>query len=120
MKQKKQFGRARRHLHIRNKVKGSADRPRVVVFRSNNHLYAQAVDDEQGKVITGVSSLSKAVKDAKISGDKKARAEAVGKLLAQELKNRKISKIVFDRAGYRYHGRVKALAEAARKEGLEF
>jgi len=120
MKPTKKYGRRRRHLHIRHKVKGTIQRPRLVVFRSNRHIYAQAVDDINGKVITGVSSLSAALKEGKVKGDKKAHAEAVGKLVAVELTKRGIKKVVFDRAGYRYHGRVKALADAARKEGLEF
>ena len=120
MRKVKHFGRRRRHFHIRHKVKGTAERPRVVVFRSNRHIYAQVVDDEAGSVLTGVSSLSPAFKELKVNGDKKTQAEAVGKLLVQELRKRKIARIVFDRAGYKYHGRIKALAEAARKEGLEF
>lgn len=120
MKKNKQSGRARRHYHIRRKVKGSVERPRLLVFRSNRHIYAQVINDDDGKVLTGISSLSAAFKDTHVTGDKKAGAEAVGKLLAAELKKRGITKVVFDRAGYRYHGRVKALAEAARKEGLEF
>ncbi|MBD3284949.1 50S ribosomal protein L18 [candidate division WOR-3 bacterium] len=120
MKPTKYFGRRRRHLHLRNKIKGTGDRPRLVVFRSNRHIYAQAVDDSEGKVITGVSSLSAALKEVKVKGDKKAFAEAVGRLIAAKLSKLGIKKVVFDRAGYRYHGRVKALADAARKEGLEF
>lgn len=119
----KQFGRRRRHLHIRHRLKGTTQRPRVVVFRSSRHIYAQVVDDEEGRVLTGVSSLSAALREpgvAGVGGDKKAQAAAVGKLLAQELKKRGIARIVFDRAGYKYHGRVKALAEASRKEGLGF
>lgn len=116
----KRHGRERRHLHIRHKVKGTAERPRVLVFRSNRHIYAQVIDDDQGKVLVGLSSLSAAFKEAGVSGDKKAQASAVGKLLAEELKKRGVTKIVFDRAGYRYHGRVKALAEVTRQEGLEF
>jgi len=123
MRKPKQFGRRRRHLHIRHKLKGTTQRPRVVVFRSSRHIYAQVVDDEEGRVLTGVSSLSTALREpgvAGVGGDKKAQAAAVGKLLAQELKKRGIARIVFDRAGYKYHGRVKALAEASRKEGLGF
>lgn len=120
MKKVKQQGRKRRHMHIRRKVKGTSQRPRVVVFRSNRHIYAQVVDDSAGRVLTGVSSLSPAFKELSVKGDKKAAAEAVGKLLAQELKKRGIGRVVFDRAGFRYHGRVMALAQAVRKEGLEF
>ncbi len=120
MSRAKQYGRQRRHLHIRRKLKGVADKPRVVVFRSNRHIYAQAINDDEGKVITGISSLSPAFIAMKVEGDKKKIAESVGKLLAMGLKERGISKVVFDRAGYKYHGRIKALAEAARKEGLEF
>jgi large subunit ribosomal protein L18 len=120
MKTVKQSGRKKRHLHIRHKVKGTVERPRVVIFRSNRHIYAQIVNDEDNKVLGGFSSLSKPFKDLNVEGDKKSDARAVGKLLARNLKERGITKIVFDRAGYRYHGRVKALAEAAREEGLEF
>jgi large subunit ribosomal protein L18 len=128
MRKPKQFGRRRRHLHIRHRLKGTTQRPRVVVFRSSRHIYAQVVDDEEGRVLTGVSSLSTALREPGVAGvagvagvgDKKAQAAAVGKLLAQELKKRGIARIVFDRAGYKYHGRVKALAEASRKEGLGF
>lgn len=120
MRKTKQFGRRRRRLHIRHKLKGTTQRPRVVVFRSSRHIYAQVVDDEEGRVFTGVSSLSTALREPGVGGDKKAQAAAVGKLLAQELKKRGVARIVFDRAGYKYHGRVKALAEAARKEGLGF
>lgn len=120
MKKTKQFGRRRRHLHIRHKVKGTTGKPRVVVFRSNRHIYVQAVNDDEGRVLTGVSSLSPALKGIKTEGGKKAYAQAVGRILAQKLKERGIKKIVFDRAGYKYHGRVKALTEAVREEGLEF
>ncbi|TKJ41975.1 50S ribosomal protein L18 [candidate division TA06 bacterium B3_TA06] len=120
MKRVKQLGRRRRHLHIRHRLKGTSKRPRVVVFRSNRHIYAQVVDDYEGRVLTGVSSLSPAFRELGVEGDKKAQAAAVGKLLAGELKKRGVARIVFDRAGFKYHGRVKALAEAARKEGLEF
>jgi len=123
MRKTKQFGRRRRYLHIRHGLKGTTQRPRVVVFRSNRHIYAQVVDDYEGRVLTGVSSLSTALREpgvAGVGGDKKAQATAVGRLLAGELKKRGIARIVFDRAGFEYHGRVKALAEAARKEGLEF
>lgn len=120
MKKVKRFGRKRRHLHIRHKVKGTAERPRVVVFRSNRHIYAQVVNDDEGRVLTGISSLSRAFKESKVKSDKKEHASTVGKLLAEELKKRGITKIVFDRAGYKYHGRIKALAEAVRQQGLEF
>jgi len=120
MKKAKQTGRSRRHFHIRRKVKGTGDRPRLAVFRSNRHMYVQAINDEDGKVITGFSTLSGVFKDAKVEGDKKNQAKELGKILAQELTKRGIKKIVFDRAGYKYHGRVKALAEAAREAGLEF
>jgi len=120
MRKTKQFGRRRRHLHIRHGLKGTTQRPRVVVFRSNRHIYTQVVDDYEGRVLTGVSSLSPALGELGVDADKKAQAAAVGRLLAGELKKRGIARIVFDRAGFKYHGRVKALAEAARKEGLEF
>jgi large subunit ribosomal protein L18 len=114
-------GRERRHLRIRKKVRGDKDCPRLVVFRSNRHVYAQAVDDVDGKTIVGVSGSSKAVAD-RVKEDKERFAESrvVGEEIAKRLGEKGITRIVFDRAGYRYHGRVKALAEAARKAGLQF
>ena len=109
--------RERRHRRIRGKVVGTAERPRLAVFRSNKGIFAQLVDDENGKTIAGASwlGLPKSFK-----GDKTAQAEAVGKAIAAAAKKAGIEAVVFDRGGYLYHGRVKALADGAREGGLEF
>ena len=112
--------RKRRHKHIMKKCFGTKDVPRVIVYRSLRHFYAQAVDDEQGIVITGSSTFSPSIKTDVPYGGNKSAAEKVGELMAERLKEKGISKIVFDRAGYKYHGRVKECADAMRKGGLEF
>ena len=118
---KRLTGRERRHLRIRKKIRGEKDRPRLAVFRSSKHVYAQVVDDIDGKTIVGVNGSSKAITE-KVKNDKERFAESrmVGEELARRLTEKGITRVVFDRAGYRYHGRVKALADAARKAGLEF
>ena len=109
--------RYRRHLRVRKRISGTAERPRLVVFRSIKHIYAQLVDDDQGVTLLGVSDGSEGVgQDVK---GKVARAKATGKLLAEKAKAKGISRTVFDRGGYRYHGRVQAVAEGAREGGLE-
>ena len=110
--------RYRRQLRVRKQVAGTAERPRLVVFRSLKHAYAQLVDDTTGKVLLGVSDASEGI--AVEGTGKVARAKAVGTLLAQKAKAAGVTKVVFDRAGYRYHGRVQAIAEGARAGGLEF
>lgn len=106
--------RARRHARTRAKMSGDALRPRLVVFRSNMNIYAQMVDDASGKTLVAAS-------DIKVSkGTKTERAAEVGKIVAEAAKKAKIETCVFDRNGYKYHGRVKALAEAAREAGLKF
>jgi large subunit ribosomal protein L18 len=105
--------RKRRHRRVRGKIMGTAERPRLVVFRSNRGIEAQLIDDLEGKTLAAASWLH--VKDV----DKSAQAEAVGKLLAERAKSAGVSTAVFDRAGYLYHGRVKALAEGAREGGLK-
>ena len=105
--------RTRRHIRVRAKVKGTEERPRLVVFRSDKHIYAQLVNDTTQRTITTVS-------DAGISGKKTEKSVAVGKKIAEKAKAAGISKVVFDRAGYQYHGRVKAVADGAREGGLEF
>jgi len=103
-----------RHLRVRNKVTGTPERPRLVVFRSLKHIYAQIVDDTQMRTMMTVSDLN-------IEKGKKAeRAAEVGKLIAEKAKAAGVTRVVFDRAGYRYHGRIKAVADGARKGGLEF
>jgi large subunit ribosomal protein L18 len=108
--------RARRHKRVRKHVFGTAERPRLVVFRSNRGIAAQLVDDSAGKTLAAASSLN--AREAK--GTKSDQAASVGKLLAQNAKKVGVKAVVFDRGGYLYHGRVKALADAAREGGLEF
>ena len=110
--------RYRRHLRVRRKVAGTAERPRLVVYRSLKHIYAQLVNDELGVTILGVSDASEGIQ---VDGaGKVGRAKGTGKLLAEKAKSAGIAKVVFDRAGYRYHGRVQAVADGARAGGLEF
>ncbi|OGO22351.1 MAG: 50S ribosomal protein L18 [Chloroflexi bacterium RBG_16_51_9] len=112
--------RQRRHLRVRAKVKGTASSPRLCVFRSLNHIYAQVIDDERGHTLVAASTLDAEVKDA-VAGKKKiATSELVGSLVAKRALGAGIKQVAFDRGGCRYHGRVKALAEAARKAGLKF
>jgi large subunit ribosomal protein L18 len=110
--------RRRRHLRVRRKVRGTAERPRLVVYRSLKHIYAHLVDDDRGVVLLGVADRSEQVEPA--AAGKVGRGFAVGLALAGRAKERGITRVVFDRAGYAYHGRVKAVAEGARKGGLEF
>jgi large subunit ribosomal protein L18 len=110
--------RYRRHLRVRQKVAGTAERPRLVVFRSLKHTYAQLVNDDLGVTLLGVGDTSEGV--AVEGTGKVARAKAVGQLLAEKAKAAGITSVVFDRAGYRYHGRVQAVADGARASGLEF
>jgi len=110
--------RYRRHLRVRKRVRGSAARPRLVVFRSLKHIYAQLVDDDRGVVLLGVSDQSEGL--AVEGNGKVAKGKAAGKLLADKAKGQGITSVVFDRAGYRFHGRVRAVAEGAREGGLEF
>lgn len=124
--------RSRVHKRIRQKLRGTAERPRLAVFRSVAHIYAQVIDDAQGRTLVAASSVAKDAKPAraakgaktpkttKTGGGNVAAAKAIGKLLAERAKEKGIAKVVFDRGGYPYHGRVKALAEAARAAGLEF
>ena len=110
--------RVRRHARVRKKVSGTADKPRLAVFRSLTHIYAQVIDDERGHTLAAASSLDKDLKGA--SGNKTARAKAVGDALGKKAKDAGVQTVVFDRGGNRFHGRVKALAEAAREAGLKF
>ena len=110
-------GRARRHLRVRKKVSGSASRPRLVVNRSARHMFAQIVDDTQGRTLAAASTLDQTIRAS--DGDKTAKARQVGELLAQRAKDAGIEAVVFDRGGYRYHGRVAALADGAREGGLK-
>lgn len=124
--------RSRVHKRIRRKLGGTAERPRLAVFRSVAHIYAQVIDDTQGRTLAAASSVAKDAKPAraakgaktpkttKTGGGNVAAAKAIGKLVAERAQQKGITKVVFDRGGYPYHGRVKALAEAARAAGLEF
>ncbi len=111
-------GRHRRHLRVRKKVRGTPERPRLVVFRSSKHIYAQLVDDGRGVTLVGASDRSEGIQ---VEGKgKTGKSFALGQLLAVKAKGQGITKVVFDRGGYQYHGRVKAVADGARKGGLEF
>lgn len=114
-------GREKRRRVIRNKISGTKERPRLSVYRSLNHLYVQVIDDLDGKTLVAASTNSSALKETlkKKCGNVKA-AVALGAAVAELCKKKNITKVVFDRSGYRYHGRVKALADAARKGGLQF
>jgi large subunit ribosomal protein L18 len=110
--------RTRRHLRVRKKVSGTTVRPRLVVTRSARHIYVQVVDDTVGHTLVAASTLDDGVRGA--AGDKKAKAAQVGTLVAERATKAGIAKVVFDRGGNRYHGRIAALADAAREAGLEF
>ena len=110
-------GRQRRKLRIRKKVEGSAERPRLTVFRSNKQIYAQVVDDRRGATLAAASSVGR---ERSAGGGKRAVAEVVGEALAVACLQKGIKQVVFDRNGYIYHGRVKSLADGARKGGLNF
>ena len=113
-------GRERRKLRIRKKVNGTAERPRLSVFRSAKHIYAQVIDDATGKTLAHASTLSKDLKGTLEEDNKVQAAKKVGALIAKICKSKKIDRVVFDRNGYLYHGRVSALAQASREAGLEF
>ncbi|HVH09584.1 MAG TPA: 50S ribosomal protein L18 [Gemmatimonadales bacterium] len=110
--------RYRRHLRVRRKVAGTPERPRLVVFRSSKHIYAQVVDDTRGVTLLGAADTSEGVTPE--GKGKTARSFALGRLVATRAKAKGIDKVVFDRGGYQFHGRVKAVADGARKGGLEF
>ena len=110
----------KRHKRVRAKVKGTATTPRLSVYRSLNHIYAQIIDDVAGNTIVTASTLDKEIKGTIAEMDKKAQAFAVGELIAKKAKSKKITAVVFDRGGYLYTGRVQNLADGARKGGLEF
>ncbi|MFC1994055.1 50S ribosomal protein L18 [Chloroflexota bacterium] len=112
--------RTTRHARVRKRVSGTTSRPRLCVFRSLNHIYAQVIDDASGHTIAAASTLDAEVKGALTDKAKKERAELVGALIGKRALGKGISQATFDRGGYKYHGRVKALAEAARTAGLRF
>jgi len=109
-----------RHRRVRQKVTGTISRPRLCVFRSLNHIYAQLIDDSSDQTLVSMSTLDSQIRGKTNGMVKTKKAEIVGTLLAEKVLNKGIKQVVFDRGGYKYHGRVKALAEAARKAGLEF
>ena len=112
--------RLKRHKRVRAKVKGTAEAPRLSVYRTLNHIYAQIIDDVKGNTLVTASTLDKELKGNLSGMDKKAQAFAVGELIAKKAKAKKIETIVFDRGGYLYTGRVQSLADGARKGGLQF
>jgi len=111
--------RVRRHKRVREKISGDNNRPRLCVYRSLNHIYAQIIDDIKGQTLVSASTLDEEIKK-EAKKNKTSRAELVGTLLAKRSAAKKISQVAFDRGGFKYQGRVKALAEAARKGGLKF
>jgi large subunit ribosomal protein L18 len=113
-------GRERRKLRIRGKISGTSERPRLSVFRSAKHIYAQVIDDSDGRTIAAASTLSRDLKGTLESDNKSDAAKKVGALIAKICLEKQVEKVVFDRNGYLYHGRVRALAEAAREAGLQF
>jgi large subunit ribosomal protein L18 len=116
----RQARRVRRHRRVRKKVVGTGERPRLVIYRSLNNLEGQVVDDTKGLTLVGVSTLAPDLRDAGSELTKTEKGRLAGKLLAERAKEKGISKVVFDRGGYLYHGRVKAFADGAREGGLEF
>lgn len=118
MSNQKQQHRIRRHKRVRARIQGAAQRPRASVFKSNKHIFVQLIDDQIGKTI--LSSKVVSFKKSKIKGNKTEKASEIGKMVAEKAKTAGIKEIVFDRGGYKYHGRVKALAEGLREGGLKF
>ena len=114
-RQDRKLNRARRHRRVRVHVEGTSQRPRLAVFRSLNHVYAQLIDDTAGRTMAAASTV-----ELKSKGDGVAKAQEVGKVIATKAKSAGVSQVVFDRGGFLYHGRIKALADAAREAGLEF
>jgi len=112
--------RRKKRLRYRSQVAGTPQRPRVCVFRSLNHIYVQAIDDSAGRIVASASTLDKEVRGRIKSGGNIAAAKVVGEFIALRLKEKGLAEVTFDRGGYLYHGRVKAVAEAARQHGLKF
>lgn len=117
MKGSRNDARWRRHRRVRRRISGSAERPRLAVFRSNRYIYAQVIDDVEGRTLAAASSQESDLRSHGLNADTAAK---VGTLIANRAKDAGVSTVVFDRGGYKFHGRVKALADAAREEGLEF
>lgn len=116
----KEQSRIKRHQRIRKRLQGTGEKPRLSVYKSLNHIYAQLIDDTAGKTLLSASTLEKEIRTALKHGGNLEAAKKVGAILAQKAIGKKITTVVFDRAGYRYHGCVKALADAAREQGLKF
>ncbi len=116
----RQAARRQRHQRVRSRVAGNAERPRLSVFRSARHIRAQIVDDESGHTLAAASTLERELANAIEGVDKTARARVVGRTLAERAKSVGVTRVMFDRGGYQFHGRVRALAEGAREGGLEF
>ena len=116
----KDLHRRRVHDRVRMKVEGTSERPRLCVYRSVGHIYTQVIDDSNGKTLASASSVDKETKKGLKGGGNIAAAKVIGKAIADRAKAAGVSKVVFDRGGYKYHGRVKALADAAREAGLQF
>lgn len=112
--------RVRKHVRVRKKVSGTAECPRLAVFRSASHIYAQVIDDDKGVTLVAASTLDKAIKEKVAFGGNIEAAKEVGKLVAEKAIEAGISEVVFDRGGYLYHGRIQALADSAREAGLKF
>jgi large subunit ribosomal protein L18 len=119
-KDSRRVARLRRHARVRAKIKGTSEVPRLCVFRSPNHIYAQVIDDTQGCTLVAASTLDAEIKSESNGKNKTGQSEQVGTLLAKRAKSKGITTVAFDRGGFKYHGRVKALADAARQEGLKF
>ena len=117
---KKRMARLRRHARVRKKISGTAERPRLNVFRSLNHIYGQVVDDIAGRTLVSASTVDREVRSMAEGKEKSGQARIVGEILARRAQEQGIKRVVFDRGGWAFHGRVKALAEGARKAGLEF
>jgi large subunit ribosomal protein L18 len=115
----KQTAKVRRHRRVRKKVAGTAERPRLAVFRSNKHISAQVIDDRSGRTLASASTVERDLRQAGPTGNKTA-ASTVGRMVAERAKSAGVSQVVFDRGGFLYHGRVAAVADAAREAGLEF
>ncbi|MFW6238179.1 MAG: 50S ribosomal protein L18 [Halanaerobiales bacterium] len=116
----KREARKRRHQRIRNKITGTLDRPRMNVYRSNQNIYVQIIDDLSGHTLVSASTVDPAIRDSIDNGGNKEAARKVGELVAERALEEDIDQVVFDRGGYKYHGRIKTLAEAAREKGLQF
>lgn len=119
-KNEPRVARHRRHKRVRAKVEGTTSRPRLCVFRSLNHIYAQVIDDSKGHTLASATTLEPEIKSEAAGKVKTGEAELVGSLVAKRTLGKGVNQVVFDRGGYKYHGRVKALAEAARQKGLKF